>query len=63
MIFIFIAILALSIILAFRSMVDFDVPAEIKRLLNGKRVRGTIVFFKNKVKHYSSDSSSSSSGS
>lgn len=50
----------LSFILALRSMKDFDVPHEVKVMLNSKQVRGTIVFFKNKVMHYSSDSSSSS---
>ncbi|MEK7597221.1 MAG: hypothetical protein AAB441_01090 [Patescibacteria group bacterium] len=45
-------ILALSFILALSSMKDFNVPAEINRLIQGKKVRGKIVFFKNKVIHY-----------
>jgi len=48
----FLAILILSIILAFRSMKDFNVPSEISRLVQGKKIKGKIVFFKNKVVHY-----------
>jgi len=59
----FIAIFIVSLILAFRSMRDFDIPSEIKHLLMSKRVRGTILFLKGKIKHYSSISSSLSSGS
>jgi hypothetical protein len=47
-----ILILALSFIFAFHSMKDFNIPAEITRLVQGKKVRGKIVFFKNKVIHY-----------
>jgi len=45
-------IFIISIILAFRSMKDFNVPSEINRLIQGKKIRGKIVFFKNKVVHY-----------
>jgi len=48
----FIIILVLSFAIALRSMKDFNVPAEISRLVQGKKVRGKIVFFKNKVVHY-----------
>lgn len=42
----------ISLLLALQSMKDFDVPAEIKTLFSIKKLKGTIVFFKNKVKHY-----------
>ncbi|MFA5770564.1 MAG: hypothetical protein WC894_03675 [Patescibacteria group bacterium] len=48
----FIIILVLSFIFALHSMKDFNVPAEIKRLVQGKKVGGKIIFFKNKVVHY-----------
>jgi len=48
----FFLILILSFILALSSMKDFSVPVEINRLVQGKKVRGKIVFFKNKVVHY-----------
>ncbi|MEK7495539.1 MAG: hypothetical protein AAB603_02995, partial [Patescibacteria group bacterium] len=48
----FLFILVLAFILALRSMKDFDVPTEISRIIQGKKVRGKIVFFKNKVVHY-----------
>ncbi|EKE13599.1 MAG: hypothetical protein ACD_12C00893G0003 [uncultured bacterium] len=52
MFFTFIIILIFAFILAFHSMKDFNVPGEINRLVQGKKVRGKIVFFKNKVVHY-----------
>jgi hypothetical protein len=52
MVITFIIILILSFILALRSMKDFNIPAEINRLVQGKKVRGKIIFFKNKVVHY-----------
>jgi hypothetical protein len=48
----FLIILAISIILAVRSMKDFNVPSEINNLILGKKVKGKIVFFKNKIVHY-----------
>jgi hypothetical protein len=45
-------ILVFSFILALSSMKDFNIPSEINRLVQGKKVRGKIVFFKNKVIHY-----------
>ncbi|MCR4277162.1 MAG: hypothetical protein NUV87_03470 [Candidatus Roizmanbacteria bacterium] len=48
----FILILIVSFILALSSMKDFNVPSEINHLIQGKKVRGKIVFFKNKVVHY-----------
>jgi hypothetical protein len=51
--------------MALRSMKDFDMPPEIHQMLRSKKIKGTIVFFKNRVTHhsahYSSDSSSSRS--
>ncbi len=61
MIIIFLVIAVISFLIALRSMKDFSIPQEIKRLLTNKKIKGTIIFFKNKTKHYSSSSSSSSS--
>lgn len=52
MLFTLILILVLSFIFALRSMKDFNVPSEINNLIQGKKVRGKIVFFKNKIVHY-----------
>lgn len=62
MIWIFAGIFAVSLILALISMRDMGVPKEISRLITVRRHTGRIVFFKHKVKHYSSSSSSRSSG-
>jgi len=48
----FLIIFAFSLILAYRSMKDFNVPSEINKMIQGKKVRGKIVFFKNKIVHY-----------
>jgi len=45
-------ILILSFILAVRSMADFEIPKEVRRLLKINKVKGTIMFLKGKVKHY-----------
>lgn len=58
---IFILILCLSMLLALRSMKDFDIPQEIRQLIKTKNIRGSILFFKDKIEHHSSVSSSSSS--
>jgi len=42
-------------------MKDMGIPKEIIRLIAIRRHKGSIVFFKEKVKHYSSDSSSKTS--
>jgi len=61
MLIIIVVILAIaSFILALVSMKDFHIPPEIAKILTMKKIRGTIVFFKDKVEHYSSSSSSSS---
>ena len=61
-ILIIIALFIISLILALRSMKDLDVPDETHRMINNKKYKGRIVFFKNKqTKHYSSSSASSKS--
>ena len=51
-------ILVASFILAFRSMKDFDLPTEVIKLMNkNKAVKGTIIFLRGKIVHYSSSSS------
>jgi len=52
MFLIFIIILVLAFIVALTSMKDFNVPYEINRLIQGKKVKGKIIFFKNKIIHY-----------
>ncbi|MEK7633449.1 MAG: hypothetical protein AAB437_01245 [Patescibacteria group bacterium] len=52
MILTFLLILVLAFILALSSMKDFSVPGEITRIIQGKKIRGKIVFFKNKVVNY-----------
>lgn len=57
----FAAILLISFVWALFSMRDLAVPDEIAKLLRVRRIKGSIVFFKDrKVKHYSSSSSRSS---
>lgn len=51
-------LLLISFLMALRSMKDFETPKEIARMLSLKKMRGTIVFMKDKVTHYSSSSSS-----
>lgn len=58
MIIIFLILFLVSFALALRSMKDFDVPQEIRGVLRNRKVRGTILFLKNKVVHHSSASSS-----
>lgn len=45
-------LIILSFIFALRSMRDFEIPLEIKRLMKFKRIQGTIVFLRDKIKHY-----------
>jgi len=59
MIFIFIAIFAVSFIAAVFSLKDVGVPKEILKLITARKIKGTIVFFgKKHIKHYSSSKSS-----
>lgn len=60
MIWIISGLFVISLAWAWYSMRDFDVPKEIQRVLPQKTKEGRIVFFKDKVEHYSSDSSPSS---
>ena len=53
LILIILVILAISFLLGLRSMKDFDSGHEVRRFVRRKK-KGTIVFFKDKVKHYSS---------
>jgi len=57
---ILIILFLLSLIMALFSMKDFQTPAEISRFITFRKVRGTIIFFKDKISHYSSSSSSTS---
>lgn len=57
MIYVFGALLLISVILAVRSMKDFEIPKEINRMISSRNLKGTIVFFKNKPTHYSSKKS------
>lgn len=59
MFYILIALFIVSLILAVRSMNDLDIPDEIRRLLVTRKIKGTILFMKDKITHYSSTSSSS----
>ncbi|MCS6956679.1 MAG: hypothetical protein NZM02_02430 [Patescibacteria group bacterium] len=52
MIFWFFLIFVISFVLAFKSMSDFQIPKEIKKIIDLKKIRGTIIFFKGKIKHY-----------
>lgn len=54
-------VLVVSFILALFSMRDWQFVDELKRILKKKKIKGAIVFFKNKTVHYSSKSSFSSS--
>lgn len=53
LILVFFIILGVSIILAVNSMKDFDSARDVRTYVRKKK-KGTIVFFKDKVKHYSS---------
>jgi ABC-type transport system involved in multi-copper enzyme maturation permease subunit len=45
-------ILIFSFILSFLSMRDLGFAEELKKILDRKRIRGTIIFFKNRIIHY-----------
>jgi len=63
MFLVFIIVLVLAFFVALKSMKDFDVPGEIKKMISARRMKGTIIPTKKKTIHYSSDSSVFSSGS
>ncbi len=54
-------ILAISFILALRSMKDLKFGEELEKIFQRKKIKGTIVFFEDKVTHYEPQSSKSSS--
>ncbi len=52
MIMILLCIALVSFLLALRSMHDMHIPKELERLISNKKIKGSIVFFKDKVIHY-----------
>jgi hypothetical protein len=56
---VFAVLFFISFLMAARSMKDFDVPKELRNALSVKKVKGSLVFFKDRITHHSSDSSSS----
>lgn len=63
MIYIFIIIFILSFFIALWSMKDFKLPSEFKNFLLTRKIKGTIVFLKDKIIHFHHHSSSFSSAS
>lgn len=61
MLLIFIIIFLISFIWALFSMRDFQIPKEIEKMISSKKIKGKIIFLKNKILFYKSYSSSSSS--
>ena len=55
------ALLGVAFLLAVRSMKDVGFARELGKTIQKRKMKGTIVFFKNKIVHYSSSKSSSSS--
>jgi len=47
-----IIILIISFFLALRSMSDFDYPDKIRQLIARSKIKGSIVFFQDKIRHY-----------
>lgn len=60
---IILAIFVISFILALISMKDLGFGEEVRKFLKRRKIRGTIIFFKDKINHYSSKKSSYSSNS
>ncbi len=54
-----IVLLAISFLLALRSMKDFDTASHMRRGIEKRKTKGSIVFFDDRVGHYHSSSSSS----
>lgn len=52
MIIYFIIIFIISFILSFYSMRDFQLPIEIKKILKERKIKGKIIFFKDKIRKY-----------
>ena len=45
-------IILFSFVLALFSMKDFNAPSDLIKFIQWKKIKGTILFFKNKVTHY-----------
>lgn len=52
MILISIVIFIISLVLAAKSMNDLRFPVDIQHLLKRNRIKGSIIFFKKRIKHY-----------
>jgi len=52
MIIVFVILLLFSFLLALRSMRDFSIPSELKRIVSNKKIKGSILFLKHKTIHY-----------
>lgn len=55
----FTILIVLSFLLALKSMSDFHIPKELRKLLKTKNIKGTFIFLKDTVEHHSSSSSES----
>lgn len=55
----FVFIFVISFVLAFFSMKDFNFEKKFISFLRKKKIKGSIIFLKDKILHYSSNSSSS----
>ncbi|MEI6532222.1 MAG: hypothetical protein WCO06_00125 [Candidatus Roizmanbacteria bacterium] len=53
---IILGIFVFSFLMAWRSMSDFGVPEEITKIIQKKKMKGSIIFFRDKVKHYTNRS-------
>lgn len=50
--FAIVIIVTMSFVLALRSMKDLKFSKEIEKILHKKKIKGTIVFFKDKIQHF-----------
>jgi hypothetical protein len=53
---IMIILLIIAFLMAFGSMKDIGFASEIRKFIEKRKVKGSIVFFEKEVKHYSSSS-------
>lgn len=53
LLFVIAALLLVSFILALISMRDLKLPEEVKKILKKNKIKGAIIFFKEKIVHYS----------
>lgn len=56
-------ILVISFLFALRSMTDLTFGEELEKFFQRKKIKGSIVFFEDKVTHYNHDHQSSNSSS